>query len=209
MAQTSTTPASTARRPEGPLTTLIDKGARFDDISAYLDALSPAARLEQMLGVTGSAVGRLYHAVADAPRITTDEFCPPSLTEGQTLIYEGRNSLPAFSRFQKRFQRRGDVIVGYNHQQATPFLSPLIGPGYFVTTDGDEFRRELLFDYTQVPPFFPAGWPEYKPNSRGISMLVYQDMRDYCRRVAKGVVVGMAFKKGVPQNAYFTLTLPG
>jgi hypothetical protein len=34
-------------------------------------------------------------------------------------------------------------------------------------------------------------------------------MKNYCRRMAKGVIVGTAFKKGIPQGAYFTLTLPG
>ncbi len=33
-------------------------------------------------------------------------------------------------------------------------------------------------------------------------------MIDYVRRVARGVVVGKAYRKGVDQNAYFTLTLP-
>ena len=205
MAQTSPTSASTARRSSGgSLSEILARGARYADISAHLDALSPAARLEQVLDIRGSAVGRLYEAVIDAPRMTTEEFCPPALTEGKTLIYEGRNSLPAFSRFQKRFQRRGDQIVGYNHQN----VMGIIGPGYFMTTDGDEFRRELLFDYTQAPAFFPTGWPAYKPNTYLLSRPVYYNMKDYCRRVARGVVVGMAFKEGNAMGAFFTLTLP-
>jgi hypothetical protein len=206
MAQTSTTENSPgASRGAGPLTKLLAGGARYPEISAHLDALSPAERLEQVLAVTGSAVGKLYDAVADAPPISVAEFCPPELTEGKTLIYEGRNSLPSFSRFQKRFQRRGSEVVGYNHQA----MSFVTGPGYFVTVDGDDFRRELLFDYTQEPPFFPEGWPAYKPNGHLFSRLVYFNMKDYCRRVARGVIVGTAFKKGVAQGAFFTLTLPG
>ena len=202
MAQTS--PQAPTAPPRGPLTDLLKRGARHREISAYLDALPAAERLEQVLAVTGSAVGKLYDAVADAPQITVAEFCPPDLSESRTLIYEGRNSLPSFSRFQKRFQRRGSQVVGYNHQS----MSFATGPGYFMTVDGDDFRKELLFDYTQEPAFFPEGWPAYKPNGHMLSRLVYFNMKDYCRRVAKGVIVGAAFKKGVAQNAYFTLTLP-
>lgn len=205
MAQTSTASASAAPGPGGPLSTLLSRQARSKDICAYLDALSPAERLAQVLSITGSSVGKLYDAVADAPPMTLAEFCPPDLSEGKTLIYEGRNSLPSFSRFQKRFSRRGDVVVGYNHQT----MSFATGPGFFVTVDGDDFRHELLFDYTREPPFFPAGWPAYKPNSHLLSRLVYHNMKDYCRRVARGVVVGAAFKEGAAMGAFFTLTLPG
>ncbi len=184
---------------------MLSRGARHDEIAAHLDALPATERLAQVLAITGSSVGKLYDAVAGAPPISVAEFCPPELAERKTLIYEGRNSLPAFSRFQKRFQRRGDQVVGYNHQT----MSFATGPGYFITVDGDDFRRELLFDYTQEPPFVPEGWPPYAPNSSLRSRLVYFNMKDYCRRVARGVIVGAAFKKGVAQGAYFTLTLAG
>ena len=59
-----------------------------------------------------------------------------------------------------------------------------------------------------APKASPAGWPTYSPNESGLSRLVYAHMKDYCRRVARGVIVGKAYKKGVDQNAYFTLSLP-
>jgi formate dehydrogenase assembly factor FdhD len=31
-------------------------------------------------------------------------------------------------------------------------------------------------------------------------------MKDYCRHVARGVLVGSAFRNGKPENAFFTLT---
>jgi hypothetical protein len=34
------------------------------------------------------------------------------------------------------------------------------------------------------------------------------NMKDFCRRVGPGVLVGKAYKRGVAQNAYFTLTRP-
>lgn len=203
MAQATASTASTTA-PAGPLSALVDKGARFADISAYLDSLSASERLDQMLAITGSRVGKLYDAVGDAPALSLDEFCPPDLSEGKTLILEGRNSLPTFSRFQKRFYRKGNVVVGYNHQS----MSFVTGPGYFVTTSGDSTHPgEILFDYTQEPPFFPEGWPAYKPNGHMLSRLVYFNMKDYCRRVARGVIVGAAFKGGKPTGDYFSLTL--
>lgn len=197
-----TTAAGSARS----LSALLRSGASSREMAEHLDGLPAAARLEEVLAITGGAVGRLYAAVADAPAITPEEFLPPS-TKG-TLIHEGRNSLPAFSRFQKRFLRLGSgVIVGYNHQT----MSFVTGPGYFVleAANGEgEHGKEMFFDYTVPPPEEPAGWPAYKPNDRGLSSLVYSDMIDYVRRVARGVVVGKAYRKGVDQNAYFTLTLP-
>lgn len=197
---------TTAAGSRRSLSSLISSRASYQEISSYLDGLSAAARVEEVLSITGSDVGRLYAAVVDAPTVTLEEFVPPS-TQG-TLIYEGRNSLVAFSRFQKRFLRlESGVIVGYNHQS----MSFVTGPGYFVVkaANGEgEHGKELFFDYTVPPPETPAGWPAFKANDRGLSKLVYSDMIDFVRRVAKGVVVGKAYRKGVDQNAYFTLSIP-
>lgn len=205
MAVTSPT-ASPIDAAAGDLTALLDGGATYARISAHLDGLSSGARLEQVLGITGKRVGKLYDAVKDAPAIGIDDFFPKETPGGQTVIFEGRNSLPAFTRFQKRFCRGKDgVIVGYNHQT----MSFVTGPGFFVLTAGDDTHPgEILFDYTLEPAFFPAGWPTYKKNTSGLSSQVYGNMKDYCRRVAKGVIVGAAFKSGVAQGAFFTLTLP-
>lgn len=206
---TSATPSAsassnaTANRRES-LSSLLRARAGARVITEYLDALGPAARLAEVLAITGRGVAALYEAVADAEPVSLEEFLPEN--ERGTRIYEGRNSLPMFSRFQKRFQRgEGGVIVGYNHQSMGVFT----GPGYFVVkppTGEGEFGKELLFDYTLPPPFFPTGWPSYKPNEAGLSKLVYANMKDYCRRVAKGVVVGKAYKLGVDQKAWFSLT---
>jgi hypothetical protein len=206
MSQTSSVEpsASASSSSARSLVDLVEGGARYRDISSYLDALSPADKLAQVLAVTGKRVGKLYDCVADAPTTLLEEFAPNTLAEGETLIYEGRNSLPMFTRFQKRFQRGKDgIVVGFNFQT----MSFVTGPGYFVVVDGDDFKpNELLFDYTREPPFFPAGWPEYKPNTKGLSKQVYGNMKDYCRRVAKGVVVGAAFRNGKAEGAWFTLT---
>jgi hypothetical protein len=188
------------------LASLLEGGGSARDIESHLDGLSSAARLAQVLAVTGRGVRRLYDAVAGGPVPSLDELVPPA-TEG-VVIYEGRNSLAAFSRFQKRFVRMSGLVVGYNHQT----MSFVTGPGYFVVhapSGSGDHGQELDFDYTVAPPGEPAGWPAYRPNEGGLSRFVYGNMHDYVRRVARGVVVGKAYRHGVAQDAYFSLTLPG
>ena len=188
------------------LTRLLSSGAGARDLEAHLDELAPAARLEQVLAVTGRGVKRLFEAAAKGTTASSLEELIPQSTQG-VVIYEGRNSLAAFSRFQKRFVRMNGLVVGYNHQT----MSFVTGPGYFVVhapSGAGEHGASLDFDYTAAPPGEPAGWPAYKPNESGLSRFVYGNMHDYVYRVARGVVVGKAYRHGVSQDAYFSLTLP-
>ena len=198
----ATTAAGSARS----LSALLREGASSGEMTSHLDKLSPAARLDEVRAITGGGVGKLYAAMADAPAITPEEFVPPS-TKG-TLIYEGGNSLPAFNHFQKRFLRlESGLLIGYNHQT----MAFVTGPGYFVVKPANgegPHGKEMFFDYTVPSPETPAGWPAFKSNDSGLSRLVYGGMIDYVRRVARGVVVGKAYVKGVDRKAYFTLTLP-
>jgi len=187
------------------LSQLVREQASGKEIARFLDALSPAERVEQVTSVTGRGVKYLYDAAKGAEPLRLEDFVPPD--EKGTVIFEGRNSLPLFSRFQKRFARMGGEVIGYNHQS----MSFVTGPGYFVVRSASgtgEHGDELYFDYTVAPPGQPAGWPEFSPNDKGLSKPVYANMIDYCRRVATGVLVGKAYKLGVEQKAYFTLTSP-
>lgn len=188
------------------LRSLVKGRAGAKEIAAYLDSLSSTERLAEVLGMSGRGVAALYDAVADAGPLPIEDLLPA--TEKGTRIYEGRNSLPMFTRFQKRFVRLSSgEVIGYNHQT----MSFVTGPGYFVVREPSgegALGKELLFDYTAAPPSEPEGWPTYKPNDRGLSKAVYAHMKDYCRPVARGVLVGKAYKNGVSQDAYFSLTLP-
>lgn len=203
---TATAPAQTTSRAATArsLVDLVDGRASREDIASFLDALPGPQRLAEVKAVGGKKVGKLYDLVAGGPAVTIETFLPAGTRDGQIVIFEGKNSLPSpVSHFQKRFVRQDGKVVGYNHQ-STSFVT---GPGFFVTTDGDDSHPgELLFDYTQTPPFFPAGFPPYVANTKGLSRLVYKDMKDYCRRVANGIIVGKAYKLGVEQGAWFTLT---
>jgi hypothetical protein len=187
------------------LTELVQERASGKEIARYLNELSPNDRVQQVLSITGRGVKYLYDAAAGAEPLRLDEFVPED--EKGTVIFEGRNSLPLFTRFQKRFARMGGQVIGYNHQT----MSFVTGPGYFVVraASGEgQHAEELYFDYTAAPPGEPAGWPPFRANDKGLSRLVYANMLDYCRRVANGVLVGKAYKLGVDQKAYFTLSLP-
>jgi hypothetical protein len=120
---------------------------------------------------------------------------------GQTVIFAGKNSLPAFTWFEKRFARQGGDLIGYNHQS----ISWLTGPGYFTVVPASNRPGELLIDYTKVPASGPAEWPAVKPNSAGLSRFIYNNLHDYLRRVSRDVVIGEATRLDKPMGSYFLL----
>lgn len=179
---------------------LIDKGASADDIASHLDGLPEPERIAQVRGLSGAHQKKLWKLVEGAPPMKLADFVKDA---GKTVIYAGRNSLPAFNLFEKRFFRPtdGGDVVGYNHQK----MSALTGPGYFVTEDGD--NGELVFDYVKEAKLRPPGWPALKKNKGLIGGPVYGNMIDYNRRVSAHTVVGSATKKGKEMDQYYMLTL--
>jgi hypothetical protein len=171
-------------------------------IAAYLDGLRHAERVAAIRSVGGTKLqARLYDAVADAPRVALADLVPRDSAPLREVIFEGKNSLPAFTLFQKRFCRPtsgSSELWGYNHQA----LAWLTGPGYFVV---HEDGSGAAIDYRAVPPEHPPSWPEIRPNGRGFSRFVYHDMVDYLRRVSADVFIGRAHRHGKPQPNYFLL----
>src|SRR5579862_2638251 len=101
-------------------TTFADLLARGDttqaQLAAHLDGLDAQERVRQSRGLSAKAQKRLWQVCADAPVFTLDDLIPSSIPDGQTVIYAGKNSLALFTIFEKRFTRRGGVVVGYNNQ---------------------------------------------------------------------------------------------
>lgn len=170
-------------------------------LAAYLDGLDTAARVAETRALSGKEQQRLWEACANAPAFTLDDLCPPSLGEGKQIIWAGKNSLPAFRIFEKRFMRQNGAVVGYNHQ-ATSWIT---GPGYFTAVTSPHDAREIRIDYTNVPKTTPTGWPEVKPNDRGFSNFVYKNLYDYLRRVSRDVCIGSATRLDKPMNSWFVL----
>jgi len=174
-------------------------------IADLLDHLSPGDRRQAIAALGGPGLqGRLYAALAGGPPVSLADLVPADAPPLREVIYHGKNSLPAFTLFQKRFCRPAggatDALWGYNHQQ----LAWLTGPGYFVVRE--EPGRGAAIDYRQVPPQGCPGWPPVQPNDRGVSRLVYKDMVDYLRRVATHVFIGCATRRGREIGSYFVLS---
>ncbi|HEY2902777.1 MAG TPA: hypothetical protein VGL59_19505 [Polyangia bacterium] len=175
------------------------------EIAEQLDRLSEDARIKAVMKLRRRQLAPLFEAAAFNEPLRLTDLVPaetPPLTE---VIHEGKNSLPLFTRFQKRFCRPPSTgsataeLWGYNeqtHRMAT-------GPGYFVAhfTDGGE----LIVDYTMLPPGKVPSWPKIIPNSARLSRFIYYQTTDVLRRVSKHVVIGRAFRKGQPFDAWFAL----
>ena len=150
---------------------------------------------------------RLYAAVDGFRPLALEDVVPPSVPDFEPVRHLGRNTLPAFTHFEKRFcrprgadARKPEALYGYNFQS----LSPLTGPGYFlaVTAPG---RPEVWVDYRRVPPDHPEGWPEIRSNERGLSRFVYGFMVDTLRGVSDHVTIGSAARNGKDLGSWFVL----
>lgn len=174
-----------------PLPSLSDS---LSPISSALDAVTSAERVNWMRGLGKKELVALWK-LADGHPLLVEHFHG---AEGQVVIHEGQNSLPAFNAFQKRFVLRAGVVQGYNHQS----MAWITGPGHFTVTQAG---AEVLLDYLSEPKSVPSEFPALKANDAGFSRLVYMGMHDFCRRVSEHVIIGEARKGGKPTGDYFML----
>ncbi len=191
------------------LTTQIrDTGSRPEAIAAQLDAL-PAVLRGRVVRLLAPADQRaLYEKVAGYAPLHLSDLVPASCGELEEVRFLGRNTLPAFRIFEKRFCRmpgtgaaRPDRLAGYNFQT----MSPVTGPGYFVAVEDAE-KGEVLVDYHLLPEATPAEWPRVKSNESGLGRFVYGFMVDRLRRVSEHVLIGSAARNGQDLGSYFVLS---
>lgn len=199
-----TVPSNTAAIRE--LVARADVGAR--ELAEAFDRLSLADAIAAARSLAGRGPQRaLWHKVGDNPPICVSDLVPADLTPMRPVVFHGKNSLPVFTEFQKiccrpPSEQRTDVLWGYNE---TPIKS-LVGPGYYVVHD--TARNPFggaAFDYRQLPQSHPAGWPDIRPNSAGLSRFVYNGMVDYMRRVSRSVFIGSATRGEREIDSYFVL----
>ena len=176
-------------------------------IARLLDGLDPTVRprVIRRLGRVGQR--SLYAKVEGHASLELTDLVPPDCAELAEVRHLGRNSLPAFTIFEKRFcrlpgsePRTPGALAGYNFQT----LSPVTGPGYFMAVE-DENTREVLVDYRRLPDQKPADWPEIRSNERGLARFVYGFMVDRLRRVSEHVTIGSAARNGRELGSYFIL----
>jgi hypothetical protein len=148
----------------------------------------------------------MYEAAAGNTPLQLTDFVPAGVGPRTEVIHEGKNSLPLFTRFQKRFCRppaSATELWGYNEQANRLFT----GPGYFVAHHND--RGELVIDYRTLPDArpedLPAGWPTIIPNSARLSRFIYNGTVDVMRRVSDRLTIGRAERNGKPMDAWFAL----
>lgn len=185
---------------------LLEKGAPLSELAACADGLAADERIAMMRALSASQLARLFQAAepGNGP-ISLAYLLPEETPAGHTVEWVGKNSLPMFSAFTKRFTRSGQegALTGHN----TGSMQWLIGPGYFTTVVRNDKPTEILFDYTRYPDAAPSGWPALKRNESGVSRLVFYDMHDYLRPVGNHLAIGAAYtSKGKFKGQYFALT---
>jgi len=187
------------------VTVLLEPTIDLKRLSEVLDGLGHEGRVHTIRGWGKKRQAELFETAKDHLPIDLDFLVPPSIGPLVEVIHEGKNTLPVFTHFQKRFVKlegEESPIGGYNHQT----MSPVTGPGYFVVNKGaGEHEGELAVDYTMVPKHKPAGWPAIQANEGGLGALVYGGMIDYLRALSTHVSIGRAYKKGKAMDAWFSL----
>jgi hypothetical protein len=177
------------------------------EIARFLDGLAHVERVEAVRSLGRSEQRGLYAAVDGFLPLRLADLVPPSTADLAPVRHHGRNTLPVFTLFEKRFCRpRGQdrekpgELWGYN-QQSTAWVT---GPGYFVAVE-DPARPEVLIDYTRLPTGRAEGWPELRRNERGLARFVYGFMIDRLRRVSEHVTIGSAARRGRDLGSWFAL----
>ena len=176
-------------------------------IADLLDNLDESTRIKVVRRLGRRDQQALYGKVEGFAPLELVDLVPASRPDLVEVRHLGRNSLPAFTIFEKRFCRlpgnspdAPDALAGYNFQA----MSPVTGPGYFMARD-DTKTREVLVDYHHLPNQKPSDWPPIRSNERGLSRFVYGFMIDRLRRVSKHVTIGSAARNGRDLGSYFIL----
>lgn len=178
---------------------------RLERLKTMLDSCGPWARRQAVHALTGPQMAALYDAVEGKDPLGLEHFSP----SGEPLvesIHHGKNSLPLFNHFQKRFckpdaEAGDDCLWGYNHNSG--LVMAVINPGYFTATAND--KGEVVIDYGRTPPGKPAQWPAIAAPSARLGSLVWGGLTDHIRKVTEHVSIGKAFRHGKPEGSYFAL----
>lgn len=177
------------------------------EVARVLDDMTHAERVAAIRSIGRAEQRRLYEAAAGFRQLRMTDMVAANVPAMKPVRHYGKNTLPAFTHFEKRFTRPADAdpnapaqLWGYNEGSARW----ITGPGYFILRDDAE-RGELLVDYNLVPPAHPAEWPPIQRNERGLSQFVYGYMIDRLRGVSQHVTIGSAARKGKDLGSWFLL----
>jgi hypothetical protein len=190
---------------------LAETPLRLKELAALLDGLRHDERVTWVRSVGRTDQRRLWQAAAGFLPLGLADLVPPARRAEETVRHFGKNTLPAFTHFEKRFcrpqgedARTPSQLFGFNFQT----MSWLTGPGYYVAY-ADPSLPEVLIDYRKLPPAAPPGWPPVRSNEKGGGRLVYGFMVDRLRRVSEHVTIGSAARNGKDLGSWFLLTREG
>jgi hypothetical protein len=176
-------------------------------IADLLDGIGHEARVAGVRSLGRTEQRALYRAVDGFRPVRLVDLVPSEVGDFDTVRHFGRNTLPAFTLFEKRFCRppgadreKPEELFGFNFQA----LQPITGPGYFVAHE-DPNRPEVSVDYTRVPDAHPDDWPDIRRNDQGLSRFVYGFMVDTLRGVTEYVTIGSAARKRRDLGSWFVL----
>ncbi len=187
------------------VTTFLEPKLDLNAIASVLDGLGHEGRCHTIRTWSKAQMEAIFEAAKGFHPIDLDFLVPSGVEPLVEIIHDGQNTLPMFSRFQKRFVKtEGESfpITGYNHQSMQGFT----GPGYFGVTQGEgDHEGELVIDDRQIPTKKPDAWPAIRDNEGGIAGIVNGGMVDYLRAISSHVSIGVAFKDGKPRHQWFAM----
>ena len=200
-------PAKSADPAEDLRFQIRDRPIEPERIRRFLDELSHQARVAAIRSLGSGELRSLYAGVDGFKPVLLEDLVPSAVGDFASVRHHGKNSLPVFTRFEKRFCRPRNAdrepareLYGFNFQT----LAPITGPGYFIARESED-RPEVLIDYRSLPPEHPQGWPATRSNERGLSRLVYGFLLDTLRGVSDHVTIGSAARKGRDLGSWFAL----
>jgi hypothetical protein len=186
------------------LAELLDRSeVKLAEVTGHLDKLGHDERIAQAVALNKAQQMKLWDIAENSKPLNFDYLVPPDAKALQFFPFEGKNSLPLFTRFQKVFYYDSKrVMCGYNNQNLMWFT----GPGYYVVGMNPKNKNEVQVDYTRIPTEHPPGWAEIKSNDVFPTRFIYGGTKDNLRWVSKDVMIGRAFKMGEnPMPNWFVL----
>jgi len=180
-----------------------DSKTTLAQVTEYLRKLPHPQKVAEVTSLDKKSQTRLWALAKDGKPLDLNYLVAPDAKPLVPQPFEGKNTLPLFTHFQKVFYRTPDgQIAGYNNSS----VGPLIGWGYYITEPSWKEKKELAVNYMKLPKDKPAEWPEIKSNLSGLTRFVYGNMVDFLRWVDEDVMIGKATRKGEKEmDSYFVL----
>lgn len=187
-------------------TLLNNANVSLADITTHLGSIPHASRISECREIGRREQSKLWDiAEGKGQPLTLEYLVPRDAPVLKPFPFEGKNSLPAFTHFQKVFYRQHDGTIGGMNVQS---IGGITGPGYYVAEMSDKSAHEIGVNYLKVPSEKPETWPAIQRNEEGanLSRFIYANMIDYLRWVSPDVVIGRAYRAGqTPMSAWFIL----